>query len=1075
MQATHRRKGIALAVPVLLALFALAPAATAQLELPTTGTGGAKPEEPDRPKPRPQRGNIAPHLTCSVCYERNYTTVIDYASDNGLQNAWCLVCRQPTLHTLPRKGSGGSGRGLDLPRGGATGGKPVTEPRPVPQGPQPVPGQYGTPSVGAANFIYDEVAKLAQIDDELALQAVDSLLSLGEPGLAASRVALASTRAPVMMTALRVLLRGGKASDADLVVARVRLRMPSKAATTAVSELIERDPVRTTPRLLAELLQHPQSPVRAIAQRALSKERDPSVLPLLLPALNSRIADTRLRAVELVLHIDDPAVLELLLDRLDDPRAKVAARAVQGIAESEDPRVEVELLTRAFRERWILRSSAYAILAIIAREEQTLEPMLGAGHVDSLLRGLASRDPFISGTCATALAGIGFRSSDPEVSLWLNSHVPDRLVGTVSGDVYFDDFSALQAPALVRLEQIAGVSYGADGPGWAGWWLESRDRFRASRAVIAAPEGSERDLLVRFRDSGNSPTFFSLVGPAQAEALAGDLSAARGEVLFLSEAEAHDFVALLRREQVLGTQRLPGVRGAEPHKGRHLEVRIGDQGKSFVFGPDTTESWFERVIGMANALRDRNRWQRYSDPAAHTSRYAFWVDQAVWWGADHSDVERDQRLKDLVFARLRALPVDQRSSGIEELLRLYSNAEVVASQDVSILMELLRGERLYVERAENLVELCGLAIGGAGTTLDETAVALTLELSGVLVDSFSMRAAPRATELLESCGPTAVQTAATDSRPLMRAIAAVALALDAEEADLPFLLELLRDPVREVEVAAVLASGENKVEATRTELLIRARMGRPEVREAALRAIGNLGGDRVLEALIAGLTDPTPGVKVAAAEGLAALEDPTAAPLLVSLLRQGKDAPMFEHVRRGLFNLGEDAWPELMTAMRSPSANSQREAALILARQGVPESASTLIRLFTEKPSDHFVASELAILSCVDYTGEGDASMLWWEWWDGVKHDDSLSWFRGALDGKGMPAPPAEDFVGQGTMDAVTYLLEVMRLPDNHIVERARRELSRMLGNNVGDLPPRGLQRDTWLGVLLEVVQRTRE
>ncbi|MEO2237585.1 MAG: HEAT repeat domain-containing protein, partial [Candidatus Poseidoniia archaeon] len=206
---------------------------------------------------------------------------------------------------------------------------------------------------------------------------------------------------------------------------------------------------------LVELLAHPQSPVRAVAQRTLANETDPSVLPLLVSALRSKTADTRLRAVELVLNIDDPAVLELLLERLDDSRAKVARRAVQGIAESHDPRVEVELLTRAFRERWILRSSAYAILAIVAREQQTLEPMLGAGHVDSLLRGLASKDPFIAGTCATALAGIGFRSSDPDVSLWLNSHVPDRLVGTVSGDIYFNDFSALQGPALQRLEQIA--------------------------------------------------------------------------------------------------------------------------------------------------------------------------------------------------------------------------------------------------------------------------------------------------------------------------------------------------------------------------------------------------------------------------------------------------------------------------------------------------------------------------------------------------------------------------------------------------------------------------------------------
>ncbi len=1072
MQATIRRKGIALAVSVLLSLFAFSAEASAQLELPSGNTGSTA--KPGKPK-RSQTGTIAPHLTCTVCYERNYTTVIDYAAKNGLQNAWCLICRQPTLHSLPKKGAArGAGGGINLPSGATPAGGKTPGPSAVPRAPLPVQAVPRARPDGAANFIFDEVAKVKHIDDELALQAVDSLISLGEPGLAAARFALASTRAPVMMTSLRVLLRGGKAADADLVVARIRQRMPSKAAPTALNELIAKDPVRATPRLLVELLAHPQSPVRAVAQRTLANETDPSVLPLLVSALRSKTADTRLRAVELVLNIDDPAVLELLLERLDDSRAKVARRAVQGIAESHDPRVEVELLTRAFRERWILRSSAYAILAIVAREQQTLEPMLGAGHVDSLLRGLASKDPFIAGTCATALAGIGFRSSDPDVSLWLNSHVPDRLVGTVSGDIYFNDFSALQGPALQRLEQIAGVSYGANGPGWAGWWLVSRDRFRASRAVIAAPEGSEVELLVRFRDGGSAPTFFTLAGPAQAEALASDLSAARGELLFLSEAESRDFVALLRREQVLGTARLPGVRGAEPHKGRHLEIRIGDEGKTFVFGTDVTESWFERVTGMATSLRDRNRWQRYSNPDKDLSRHAFWKAQTPWWSGDHTDVERSRRLKRLVFERLRTLPLDQRSGGVEELSRLYSEPGVAASQDVSILMELLRAERLYVERAEGLVALLSQTIGAANSE-DETAIALTRELCGVLIDNFSSRAAGRATELLESCGAESVRAAATDTRPLMRAIAAVALADGAVAEDEPFLLALLKDPIREVEVATILAVGEHRVEAARVDLLIRARMGPPEVREAALRAIGYLGGDRVLEAIISGLTDPQAEVKIAAAEGLAALGDPSTAPLLVSLLRQGKDAPTFEHVRRGLYQLGEDAWPQLMTAMRSPSANSQREAALILARQNVPESASTLIRLFTETPSDRFVATELAILSCVDFIGEADPSTQWWEWWDGVKHGDALSWFRGALDSQGMPPPPAADFAGEGSIDVVKFLLEVMRGSEAHLVERARRELTRMLGRDLGELPPRGLQRDVWLSTLLEVVQSTRE
>ena len=67
-----------------LAAFTLASPAAAQLDLP-------KPKG-DKVAPagirKPQRGDIAPHLVCSVCYVRNYTTSIEYGAELLLQKGF---------------------------------------------------------------------------------------------------------------------------------------------------------------------------------------------------------------------------------------------------------------------------------------------------------------------------------------------------------------------------------------------------------------------------------------------------------------------------------------------------------------------------------------------------------------------------------------------------------------------------------------------------------------------------------------------------------------------------------------------------------------------------------------------------------------------------------------------------------------------------------------------------------------------------------------------------------------------------------------------------------------------------
>jgi hypothetical protein len=251
---------------------------------------------------------------------------------------------------------------------------------------------------------------------------------------------------------------------------------------------------------------------------------------------------------------------------------------------------------------------------------------------------------------------------------------------------------------------------------------------------------------------------------------------------------------------------------------------------------------------------------------------------------------------------------------------------------------------------------------------------------------------------------------------------------------------------------------------------VRARLGLPPVRAAALRAIGRLRGELVLDALSLAATDRDPTIRLAAAQGLADLAAPGSASLLIEMLGEGDGTPTVEAARAGLEALGPAAHESLLRVVHSPSQRGRREAALILSRQAVPEAASALIAMLSTSTNDAHVASELAVLTGVDLRGEADPAGAWWGWWDGVVHDDATAWFLAALARAGANPPARTDLEGSGTRAGRLFLLEVIARRESHLVERARRELSRMLGHDVGALPARGEERDAWIAAQREAI-----
>jgi HEAT repeat protein len=1070
------------AILALLALAPLAPLAQGQLVLPDRPRSERATEE----APRPRRKSRAPDLP--KLPRGDLAEAITGLAPDGTERPKSKI---------------------DLPAGLAQPAPALQPAAPAPMAPTSAPGAPGGSSP-AAEFVVAELRRVRDPASRLVAQGAQSLLAMGEPGLAAARGALAEPAAPMVVLGARVLLTGGRADDAELVLRRVRGRLPTAACAPLVDTIAHVDPVRGSPKLMAELLAHPQAAVRAAAFRNLDSQRSAALVESLRLPLDSELTDARLRAVQLLDGLRDPAAVDLLLEHLADPSAQVAARAVSALADSEDERVVPALLERAFSLQWVLREGAFALLALIEREDRRLEPILNEGHAERLLQGLASSNPFVAGTCAAALAGIGFRSSSPDDTAWLDREVPHRLVRTVSGEDFSNDHSALQGVAIRRLALLSGQTIGGSGPRWIEWWTSAAPGFRARRAVIPARAEDAGKLRLSVIASLEGAEAFELVGPELADASQPE-PATGVERLYLSGSQAADLFEVLRREGVFGGDRLPGARGGEVGAGRSIEVSIGAHVKGFRFAGAVAEDWFERVAVAAFALRERNRWQRYPDPGRHPTQLDLWRSEASWWDSPANEPERELRLKESVLRWLRGRPAGERDPAVAELARLARDHGALEIGDFPRLLDLIAQERFLGPRARALVQIARICAASGGP---EVQPELLGRLAVAMASTFGGQAAPEIGQVLHEAGPDAARAAAAAEEPLLRAVAAAMLArglgepnkngaapgeggapsesdgaggdggvpsesdgaerevaADRASENLALLMGLLRDKDPEVEKAAVLALGENRVEAARTELLVRARIASEEVRAAALLAIGKLGGEGVFDALLTGLVQrDQPQVVEAAARGLVFLRDPSTAPLLISLIAKGGADPAGGPAREGLLLLGEAAWPDLLRVVHSPAHRARREAMLILSRQGVPQVASPMISLFTENPSDAALASELCVLTCTDLRGAPDPAAAWWSWWEGVVHDDSLAWLRAALERAGAKAPAPEALAGAGTREGALFLIEVMGRGEPHLVERARRELSRLLGAEIGAPPAPGAERTAWLGGLRKKV-----
>ena len=943
-------------------------------------------------------------------------------------------------------------------------------------------------SRGSARVLYTQLDKRRPLSDPAVVEISDRLVRLGEDGLEVARYALVQPDPAVAYAGARTLLAAGDGGDGDLVVRLLRGNVPRKAAASILDELVERDPVRATNELLTALMRHDESVLRRAAAKHLRPRVRPDDVPALARVMDSRSAGARRLALEVLASIDDPAATDVLLDAITDSSTSVARVAIEQIARSDDDRIEFELLRRTFASGTIGRDEALLLLAIIDREDRATDPILTQQHVPALIDTLESPIKLASNVAAVALAGIGFRSPTAGESSWLDGIVPSKLAGIAAGVEFFEAFELARTPAIRRLRQISGLTHGNDGPAWADWWVEAGPEFRASRAMIELEPGDERKIVVTAHDPEYGPPL-TLVGSALAHDPTYELPT-EGTVYYLLDADALELVELMSEEGVFGFERLPGPRGAIGRGGQVLEVEVDGRRKSFRFGGGLLQPWFARIMSRVFGLEDRLSWQKYTVAAEHESPRDLFLEQESWWSQNPSQAARIDRIEELAYRHLKSIEPSRRGTTIRDLARLDDEYNSADAEDVSQLLDLLAEESSFGDNARTLSELIASAIGvdsSGNSTLTESQRATADLLIDALHDTFGSLATPEIEDLIRGLGRDATLKAATDDRSLLRIVAAGVLGdlskIDWEgrgDADIAeeeeILITLSLDDDRDVQVAAIKGLAGRPSERAEDLIVARAKAGPAALRAAALEALGTLDPPGALDLLVLGLTDSNERLHLPAARGLARLERPTAAPLLLSLLRSSSPPAIRAEARDGLDALGEAARSDLASSLGTPDDELRREVALLLAKLRDARAFPVLARVASLDPDDDRALEELAVLSCVDYRGDPLPAERYYKFWAESTRRDAFVWFTAALSRRGLKGPPAADYADPpGTEDARTFLLALLNQGDAEydvVIERARRELERLLGESLGPLPSSGRARTGWLEHAFELAQR---
>jgi hypothetical protein len=953
------------------------------------------------------------------------------------------------------------GQDLKLPKRGGT-----QQETPAPAQ-DPVPVQAVTAEVEASRLV-GQLAQLKDASSDDLKRTAAQLVALGQAGRTAARAGLGLDGLPVVEGCLRVLCASGQEEDRAAILERLSRNLPKGSSAILLRTLEELRPDWLDAQALADLLDHRQSAMRMAVERQLRKGLESedlawdAVRAALEQPLASSRSDTVSSALEVLASRPEGVELELLFEHLGDSRSAVSASAARLLAERPEESIAPRLEALAFKTDRLFRDQAMALVALLQREGLHNTSLLTDAHVETLLKNLRRRDSALANAlAAVALTRLGFQASDREGTRWYEREVPTVLVAELGGLRFHKDYSITKPLAIGALQQWSGQRFGEDGPAWMAWWRAGDNDYRGRRAAldVGLADAPRLTLFVSDRVRGSA---VGLVGPN-----AVTPAAAFGELYFMDEALASELFQQLEATGIFGAERIPPSMSTDKFD-LLLEVAVDDQRKRFTYAgiaPEWTTTIFEGAEELARELD----WQRAYDPRRFADRRAFVESVGDWWSEPQTAEDRRERRARLFLDALSTASGPERERFTRELV-LEQQRDGRVFGEFQDYLDALNGAPFYRSSTTDLV---ALALEAARPPGSEEAVGRERggRLFELVYGRFRETGWQGLRAILEESVIELARVLSSDERALARALAAGRLAGSPDAGDVERLRRLLFDTDERVEAAAVEAVAQVDPEAYRNELLVRAKFGATDVREAALLACGRLSGPEARSVQIEAMATGEVRLQIAAMRGIALSGDPEAASILVRELGRGPGSPLSAVAEEALLSLGENAVGELLLLASSPRATGRREAALLLAQLGRSEAAEPLIDLLTFTPGDDEVAFELAVLSGVDLRTESEPARMWNNWWRDSVGRSPQDWFREGQARAGIAMAPRGSLEESGTLQGALSLHQTLASDRTHLAERARRELERLLEMPVGPLPPRGEEREVWRSSLLDAIQ----
>jgi HEAT repeat protein len=838
---------------------------------------------------------------------------------------------------------------------------------------------------------------------------LEELRGLGLGSQKTALKALTSSYSPSVMLGAEILEWVGEAKDADALVEAASSVNNVEAVGVCLDSAL-RLANGVLPEATVRLLGHPKRQMRTVAESRLSERPNPAHLPKLLQFLNyGRDNDVRLRAARLLAAFpDNPEARLGLRNALAGESMDVAMLAVRSLAADGSPET-IAWLHEEFLTAPTEMEAAYLLMGLLLHQDVSTALILQADLEERLRFLLHAKDPFVSGTAASALAEYVFRADLQGNLAELERGLPVVLVRAVGGAEFYPQYARFAPLAERSLRRITGVHFSDQaGSAWVSWLRENLEGFHIVRGRIEVAENEVSRLRVKWVQADGTKR--TLVG-ADATRLRGDR--------VVGTIGAHRLLQMLEAPGLLSPSMMPGTMGlAEAPLTLSLDVSVDSRRKNLSFRGSAGEPWVGQLTRDLNALYETTGWQALA--GQDSSGHEFLLQNLERFDANQfaSEEERMGALIALSEGRIASLEEPVLRSWVAELLTINNRS---AYWTPALSHEFLGLIPLYSQDEDFVADLLAMVMSDSSRSIDAQAIDLLAGLEEPSRSDLLLRALLASDA--DQCG-----VLLHDDRLAVR-LASVRALPSFGVLGTSHLITALDDVHTLVQRTAISGLGSQKALIARDLIAVFTKEGMPvELRREAITALGQIGSVDSLPGLIAITAGEDIGLQLAAVAAIAEIPGSESSKALGDLFPSFAGTPVEGSYMRSLMVRGSAAARLILRPyLMGENVRLSQRAAVLGGALGDPIAAPVLMDWLPQDPRNPELLGALANSLCVDFRTTPDPAGTYQAWWVDNQAHTSAEWLRNAAADSGFDLPRGfDDPTRVKPKETVAALLKVL-------------------------------------------------